>query len=688
MSMGNRTGMRWMVGVAMLVSVCGGVPAADWFFNWGYRQQITIQSDRVSGTETLTNFPVLITGSLVDSGVWAHAQTNGNDILFTAADGTTKLAHDLEQYDAGSSQLCAWVKMPALSSASNTSFYMYYGRPAATNQRNAAAVWADYRAVWHLREASGTRYDASTNGLNVTPTEPVIFVTGLVDGAAEFDGITGKLSAGRGAVSGDCTVSLWAWYPSDDSGTHGMFDTMYTTGVLLRKNNAAGNLDVWACSSHFNDGTFFGGMTGQWVYVAISMSNDTARLYRNGAFRTSATYSGTPSSMWTEIGNASAGHWLGREDEVRVCSKVRSDAWLTTEYNNVIAPTVFAVSAGQEAIPTRTAAPWYGGWRYRQRVLIPSTSVSGSETLTDFPVLITESLVDSDVWEHAQANGNDILFTAADGTTKLAHDLEQYDAGSSQLCAWVQMPALSSASNTSLYMYYGRPAATDQRNAAAVWADYRAVWHLKEASGTRYDASTNGLNVTPTEPVTLGAGLADGAAEFDGVTGKLRVERGAVNGDCTVSLWAWYPSDDSLGTHGLFETYYPTGILLRKSPTTYLNAWACNKQLFHDSSYFTGMAGQWVYVAITMSNGTARLYRNGAFRTSADYSGTPSSPWTEIGHGSAGYWLGREDEVRVCSKVRSDAWLATEYSNVTAPTAFAYNFPVERAPAGTVIMLR
>ena len=58
---------------------------------WNYRKMLTINHGQVAGS--LTNFPVLI--SVTDSDLAAGAQASGNDILFMAADGLTKLNHDL-----------------------------------------------------------------------------------------------------------------------------------------------------------------------------------------------------------------------------------------------------------------------------------------------------------------------------------------------------------------------------------------------------------------------------------------------------------------------------------------------------------------------------------------------------------------------------------------------------------------
>ena len=64
--------------------------------------------------------------------------------------------------------------------------------------------------------------------------------------------------------------------------------------------------------------------------------------------------------------------------------------------------------------------PWYNAsWSYRKKITIDQTQVDAD--LTDFPVYV--SLKDSDILASARADMRDVLFTAADGSTKLSHEL-------------------------------------------------------------------------------------------------------------------------------------------------------------------------------------------------------------------------------------------------------------------------
>ncbi len=118
---------------------------------------------------------------------------------------------------------------------------------------------------------------------------------------------------------------------------------------------------------------------------------------------------------------------------------------------------------------------------YRKRLVIDHTQVLNTDQV-DFPVLV--SLADASLKSTAHGGhvagdeGADIFFTAADGETRLAHEVAAYDAGSGRLKAWVRAPALSCSEDTVLYLYYG---GSGGEAAGSVWdAHYQLVEHLNQ----------------------------------------------------------------------------------------------------------------------------------------------------------------------------------------------------------------
>jgi hypothetical protein len=149
---------------------------------------------------------------------------------------------------------------------------------------------------------------------------------------------------------------------------------------------------------------------------------------------------------------------------------------------------------------------WYNSSRlYRQKITIDHTLVA--EDLTDFPVLITDAIVQAGLFTHARTDGADIVVTAADETTRLKRELVTYDAMAGELELYVRLPSLSSVSDTEIYVYYGNAGAAETNDADTWNADYGVVYHLKEdPGGTAPQAKDSTANaVRCTAPTMLPA---------------------------------------------------------------------------------------------------------------------------------------------------------------------------------------
>ena len=160
--------------------------------------------------------------------------------------------------------------------------------------------------------------------------------------------------------------------------------------------------------------------------------------------------------------------------------------------------------------PFVSADDWYDtNWKYRQEITI-SSALADSD-LDYFPILVKISNLDATAYDtetdgiftSSQADGDDLVFTSSNGITKIPHEIEYYenDSGVEELYAWVQVPTLDSLSDTTIYMYYGNLAASNQENVTAVWDDnYVLVMHLGEdvadggSTGIHYDSTANSFN--------------------------------------------------------------------------------------------------------------------------------------------------------------------------------------------------
>jgi CSLREA domain-containing protein len=335
---------------------------------------------------------------------------------------------------------------------------------------------------------------------------------------------------------------------------------------------------------------------------------------------------------------------------------------------------------GGGACPAPGAGGWYpGGWLYRKPLSIGAGNVGSN--LTDFPVLVSLAS-DTDLAADAQADFDDILFTAADGTTKLSHEIEKYNETTGELVAWVKVPTVSSSADTVFYMYYGNASATNQQDPTGVWSNgYAGVWHLKEdPSGTApqmNDSTSNTIHGTSVGSMTSGnqiGGKIAGALDFDGSDDYLQSSDYDILSTITVSAWVNW---DAISANN-------EGIVSKRTSDENNGNWALrfNSGLYEwmvwdgiDSSdklysLSAPTAGQWEYVVLTFDDpsNTAKIYIDGGLDNSTTSMTKNLADTPEIikiaQHGQGSTTLnGKLDEVRLSSAVRSADWITAEYIN-------------------------
>ena len=362
----------------------------------------------------------------------------------------------------------------------------------------------------------------------------------------------------------------------------------------------------------------------------------------------------------------------------------------TTTLNAIAYETGLLDSVMASASYTITGSNWYNtGWSDRTAITIHHTKVSGSSSLSNFPVLV--SVTNASLATVANGgnvgltNGSDILFTASDGATKLNHEIEQYNPATGQLIAWVQVPSLSAAADTVIYIYYGNAAASNQQNASAVWdSNYMGVWHL--ANGTTLNAgdSTANANNGSATSVSPTSGEIDGAGAFNGSPGNISIPTSAsLSPTSALTLSAWINLNSASGMYVPLANWDDVDGNLR---TWFL--WIDNGTpafyISHDGSGAPNItatnnplsANSWYYLTGTFDGNQMNFYINGANVGALSSPGgiaTNSQP-TYIGKGRLDlttlFFNGVIDEVRVSKSARSAAWIATEYNNQSAPSTF------------------
>lgn len=132
------------------ILLCLGGESQSPIKNWKYRKSIIIDHTKVM--DTLYNFPVLVSTNS-DADLVSHAKATGEDILFVGDDGETIFPYEIEYYNNSTGRLIAWVKLPLISSTSDTTFYIYYGNSLALSHEDVDKTWEDeYIMIQHQGE--------------------------------------------------------------------------------------------------------------------------------------------------------------------------------------------------------------------------------------------------------------------------------------------------------------------------------------------------------------------------------------------------------------------------------------------------------------------------------------------------------------------------------------------------------
>ncbi|MHA2393804.1 MAG: LamG-like jellyroll fold domain-containing protein, partial [Promethearchaeota archaeon] len=667
-----------------------------------YYKIITIDHAKVSGTEDLIDFPLLI--SIFDSDLHNNTQSDGSDIAFS--NNFQWLDHEIELfnqlYNATHTHLVAWVRIPVLSPTDDTKIRMYYGNPFMETRENPTRVWNDgYAAVWHLNETGtgvfGEFKDSTSNdndgrGGGGFPSYVPSRISGKIGYAQEFDGSDDYINCGgRPSVQITGTaVTIEAWVQLQED-----LAPEWGTGIASKGDSYALFQD-WDGNRKFSFTVRTSSQTwvsdsnkqlATWYHVVGVYDGTTATIFVDGNAVFNQPASGpiaaTSDSVW--IGQYDQA-FDGYIDEVRISDIVRSADWIKTEYTNQNDPDSF-YSVGNTK---KVYVPSIFDFKYFKEITFDHTKVSGTNNLFNFPVLI--SIFDADLHNETQLDGDDIAFN--NGTSWLFHEIElfnkNYNSTHAKLVAWVCIPKFSPFEDTSIRMYYGNSTMESQENVHGVWdSNYIGVWHLSETSGPVFDSTFNGYDGIVTGASPTSSSMIDGGQEF------VRAETDYIEMpdtgnrlqliEFTVEVWmktpdSTVPDDYYIATQSL---YYDT------------EAWAINicddtdhlnegrftmkisgaQQTVYSNSEITG--NNWHHLVGVRDSSQLLIYTDGSLANS-ELDNTPgqiiqSSKNISIGSAitvDSEDFNGIIDEVRISKVARSNGWIATGYENQKDPGSF------------------
>jgi hypothetical protein len=348
----------------VLALMATGSAHAVLFHAWTYNA--TIAFNGYNGSETLTNFPVLVQLGTNISGYLPSqslcALTNGGDVRFTDITGSTELNYETELWSTSTAtNSIFWVQVPALSNGTQIIAYWGYATNSPAYTTNGATWSSSFRGVWHFGEqatagqTTATHFDSTANQIN--GAQHYNYTTpGIVGNAQKLNQTASYIKVPYSSkinVGGTFTFSGWV---RDDSPTVTLW-----WRILSRKNSYTdlggwelgvsqndNNMLYWIDSSAGGGPTipqFFPNLSSHnWYYVAIVANGTNGKMYRDGMMITNATITAiTDNGLAMAFGDGviPGNSWIGAFDEFRYQTNAVSSDWISAAYLNMASNTTF-----------------------------------------------------------------------------------------------------------------------------------------------------------------------------------------------------------------------------------------------------------------------------------------------------------------------------------------------------------
>ena len=328
---------------------------------------------------------------------------------------------------------------------------------------------------------------------------------------------------------------------------------------------------------------------------------------------------------------------------------------------------VSAISSGEYvyAVPGTAPQPNFG--IYEKAIKFTTAGYTGSETLTDFPVLVRISEDSLSGFSYADVDSLDDLRFADEQGNEIPCEIERWNPdGESQI--WVKLPSMTAA--TTFMMYYKGQADTEA-DPTAVWTDYVGVWHMSEASGTVRDSTGHGLDAVP------GGAQVSASVAFEGGPAGVARQFATAKGNKTYLVVPSYDSfalGNNFTIQGWFKASacfdsYSARYMSRKDKYTDGNGWEFEQRYGSGDKPKTTVSGRgatsgdaeqivpditaaWLDLALDYNGKNLQYYVNGAAGSKIEIGAAPTDNGKPlvIGNcptGEESNWVGQMDEIRL-----------------------------------------
>lgn len=339
-------------------------------YGYLYGKTISINPSIVTGTISLTNFPLLLKTTDADlrsksNGGFVESEY-GYDIVFTTDACASPISYQVESYDPATGELICWVKIPTLNYNANTVINMYYGNPLVNSSTSSASTWgSEFSTVLHLNnnpnDAAPQMIDAcgkTNSGTCIGTMTSTNSVLGKIGNCITFDEVDDGISIPDFDYTSSFTISFW-FNVSEVNGasyqylySHGNFGATHATSIyfgedflgiaadrkmlknIFQDTNDATNTSGLDAGTTLVDGNWHyytfvvGNSGGAIVYIDAVLTNSLSFLGGNSYDPATNIYIGCRSDL------SGTRFYGGKIDEFRILSEPKSANWIATEFNN------------------------------------------------------------------------------------------------------------------------------------------------------------------------------------------------------------------------------------------------------------------------------------------------------------------------------------------------------------------
>lgn len=336
-----------------------------------------------------------------------------------------------------------------------------------------------------------------------------------------------------------------------------------------------------------------------------------------------------------------------------------------------------------ESIYSTPNSNWLIGWEKRVKLTIDSDAID--ETLTGFPVLVhlsaSSGIGGSDcsfVFDEVGSDSKKIAVTTENGAECYV-EVEAWDSLNEEAWLWVNVPSVSSSSDTELYLYYDSDHADNVNyvgdsasvQAENVWdTNFKLVTHMNDDPDTSSvrDSTSNGndgAKVSANNPIQAD-GISGNAQDFssDYITCGDDASLEIVD---TLTLEAWI-KPDSLSISSIVSRGESYWFLLLGDQLLFFRfqEGGGSSYLSAPTAIPTGTFSHVTATYNTSATNEVKMYVDGQLVREGSLDGPIASETDDLAIGtfltySYFQFDGTIDEVKVSDTVRSGAWIKASY---------------------------